>query len=241
MSVDLWKKYKRNRTTGFRNELVLHYLHLAHSHASRYARYNGHVSYNELCGAACYGLIKAVEAYDLGRGIRFESFSVQRIIGAIQDWLRELDVQSRNVRAFEKEKIAVQDILYEEACPETIAEKMGISLERYLRLDSQLQRGDEVHFSSICDTNPKTHSFDLEDEKAQRPEEAVQRSMLKEFLGQGLGRIERMILALYYFEGLTIRQISDSIGLSESRIGQLRHRLIRLLRKKLIDKEELLV
>jgi RNA polymerase sigma factor FliA len=108
----LWKRYLKSRAVEQRNEIVMHYAHLVHTHAARLSRkLPSQVSYDEICSAAFDGLIEAVEAYDPERKAKFETFCQQRISGAVMDWLRSLDPQSRTVRTFEKKRMMVKEAL----------------------------------------------------------------------------------------------------------------------------------
>lgn len=233
----MWKVYRRKRTDALRNDLVLHYFHLAHSHAGRHTRKNSHITTDEFLGPASLGLIQAVEAYDPGKNVKFETFSYRRISGAIQDWLRELDLQARAVRQFEKKR----DGLYfdDAASTEEWIDKLNITPKRYLLLDSLSQLGKEVHFSALnYKYNESEHEACFEDKEAQDPMTVVTRQVLIEFLGQGLARLERIILVTYYFDGLTLAEIADRVNLSESRVSQLRKRMLKRLKNKLMRAKE---
>ncbi|MCH8852956.1 MAG: RNA polymerase sigma factor WhiG, partial [Planctomycetes bacterium] len=99
----LWTQYLKNRDVKTRNTIVETLSPLVYAHASRLTRrLPAQISYDEICSAAFDGLIEAVEAYDPSRQAKFETFCQQRITGAVMDWLRSLDAQSRTVRTFEK-------------------------------------------------------------------------------------------------------------------------------------------
>ena len=150
----MWKKYLTTRAVEMRNKLVIHYSGLVHTHAARLSRkLPAQVAYDEICSAAFDGLIEAIEAYNPERKAKFETFCQQRISGAVMDWLRSLDPQSRTVRTFEKRRLLTRELLDGEKgrdpADDEIAERMGITVERYDHLCRLSQLGKEVHFSAM--------------------------------------------------------------------------------------------
>src|SRR3990170_2702626 len=108
----MWTSYLHTRAVKMRNRIVVHYSTLVQTHAARLSRkLPAQVSYDEICSAAFDGLIEAVEAYDPAKKAKFETFCQQRISGAVMDWLRSLDPQSRTVRTFEKKRIHIRESL----------------------------------------------------------------------------------------------------------------------------------
>jgi RNA polymerase sigma factor for flagellar operon FliA len=142
----LWKSYLATRTVAIRNKIVVHYSPLVQTHAARLARkLPSQVSYDEICSAAFDGLIEAVEAYDPERKAKFETFCQQRVSGAVMDWLRSLDPQSRTVRTFEKKRMMIKESMGcdLEFCPSQaeVARKLDMSLDRYDYLSRLSQLG----------------------------------------------------------------------------------------------------
>ena len=155
MSIEeMWKSYLSRRTVLMRNRIVVHYSPLVHTHAARLSRkLPAQVSYDEICSAAFDGLIEAVEAYDPERKAKFETFCQQRISGAVMDWLRSLDPQSRTVRTFEKRRMLVKEALGsdQEFSPSQaeVAKRMDMDVDRYDYLSRLSQLGKEFHFSAM--------------------------------------------------------------------------------------------
>jgi len=248
----LWTKYQKKRTDKYRNDLVLHYSFLINFYVNKVSCKNKHVQEEELSGAAYLGLIGAVEAFDPERKIKFETFCKRRIYGAIIDWLRELDLQSRTVRIFEKKKQqAEENLSHNGYYGETdIADKMDINYKRYSMLNKLLFHGKEVRISALQNnskygTNANwadSNIFDnweTEDTRESDPTSSTNQWLLKEFITEKLGCLERKILVLYYFEGLIMREIAQELGYSESRISQLHSEAIVRVRSNL-KKNELL-
>jgi RNA polymerase sigma factor FliA len=237
-----WKRYLKQRDIEDRNRLVVHYSHLAHTHAARLSRkLPAQVSYDEICSAAFDGLIEAVEAFDPARKAKFETFCQQRISGAVMDWLRSLDPQSRTVRTFEKRRLHIKEMLdAENGHPPThaeIARRLGVSQSRYDSLCRLSQLGKEVHFSAMEPANERsvrtsTRTWDVGDDCRNDPATTVSREMLTDHITKGLSREERLVLVLYYFEELTMAEIGLVLNLSESRVSQIHKDILGRLRQR---------
>ncbi|MHC4445140.1 MAG: sigma-70 family RNA polymerase sigma factor [Planctomycetota bacterium] len=246
----LWNKYLRSRSMTLRNELVENYAHLVQMQAARLSRkLPAQIGYDEICSAGYDGLIEAVEGYNPARKAKFETFCQQRIIGAVMDWLRSLDPQSRTVRTFEKRRMSMQEKLDAELgrppMHHEIAKHMGISQDRYDQLSRISQLGREVHFSAM---DPRDGSgsrgrsgeqaWDIGDARQSEPSSRIARAMLTEFITRGLSREERLVLILYYFEDLTMAEIGVVLDLSESRVSQIHKDVITRLRNRFKGKLE---
>jgi RNA polymerase sigma factor for flagellar operon FliA len=236
----LWNAYFVKREVEHRNELVVNYGHLAHSHAARLSRkLPAQVSYDEICSAAFDGLIEAVESFDPSRNAKFETFCQQRISGAVMDWLRSLDPQSRTVRTFERRRTEARDQFFTEVgraptSPE-MAKRMGVSLSKYNQLCRLSQLGREVHFSAMeaDQDNPGRgpgRSWDVSDANQPDPTRTVARDLLTEYISKYLSRDERLVIMLYYFEEMTMAEIGVTLNLSESRVSQIHKEILGRLR-----------
>lgn len=240
----VWKEFLKSRTHEHRNLLVERYAPLVQMQAARLTRkLPAHVTYEELCSAGYDGLIEAVETYNPHKKAKFETFCRQRIIGAIMDWLRSLDPQSRTIRAFEKRRCRATELLESRLkrppTQEEVAEAMHLSIERYSELSRISQRGREVHFSALeprpgADANRQTAKrlWDIGDERQRDPSNRLSRAMLIDLITRGLTREERLVLILYYCEDLTMAEIGAVLDLSESRVSQIHKDLLERLRKR---------
>jgi RNA polymerase sigma factor for flagellar operon FliA len=237
-----WKRYLRTKKVEDRNSLVVHYADLVHAHAARLSRrLPAQITYDEICSAAFDGLIEAVEAFDPQHKAKFETFCQQRIAGAVMDWLRSLDPQSRTVRTFEKRRMQAREMLdTEKSRPPTITEiaaRMDMSVARYEDLSRLSQLGKEVHFSAMeAEDNGQGHGpsrgWDVRDTNADDPANLITRQLLTEHISKGLAREERLILVLYYHEGLTMAEIGAVLNLSESRVSQIHKDILLRLRQR---------
>ncbi len=238
----MWKSYLKTRAVDVRNNLVVHYSHLVHTHAARLTRkLPAQISYDEICSAAFDGLIEATEAYDPERKAKFETFCQQRIAGAVMDWLRSLDPQSRTVRTFEKKRLAVKEALGTDSeytpTQADVASQMDMSIERFDFLARLSQLGKEVHFSAMEPSDDHrhegaSHSWDTRDNKGQDPAVKITREVLADHLTRGLAREERLVLVLYYFEEMTMAEIGAVLDLSESRVSQIHKEILQRLRHR---------
>jgi len=239
---DVWKRYLETGSVELRNKLVVHYSPLVHAHAARLSRkLPAQISYDEICSSAFDGLIEAVEAYNPERKAKFETFCQQRIAGAVMDWLRSLDPQSRTVRTFEKKRTMAKEALgadYEISPSQAdIARRLDMSVDRYDYLARLSQLGKEVHFSAMepsgnRQSDGSSHSWDIRDPRSVDPAVLVSRSLLADFLAKGLAREERLVLILYYFEEMTMADIGDVLTLSESRVSQIHKEILQRLRQR---------
>ncbi len=246
----LWKKFFKSRSDADRNRLVENYAPLVHIQAARLSRkLPAQIGYDEICSAGYDGLIEAVEGYDPDRKAKFETFSQQRIIGAVMDWLRSLDPQSRTVRTFEKRRLSTRELLDAELgrppMHDEVAKRMGLTLDRYNQLARISQLGREVHFSAMdprgnSDSRGRSseRAWDVGDPHQSDPSTRMARAMLTDFITRGLSREERLVLILYYYEDLTMAEIGVVLDLSESRVSQIHKDVITRLRNRFKGKLE---
>src|SRR5436190_10457390 len=238
----LWGRYLKSRDVSLRNRLVEQYRHLVHMQGARLAqKLPAQVSFDEICSAGYDGLIEAVEAYDPKHKAKFETFCQRRIHGAVMDWLRELDVQSRTVRSFEKARTQLKEVLDSELgrppTEEELARDMKMSRGRYRELTRLSRVGHEVHLSAVQADDDGSRrggggGWDICDDSTVDPSERVARKMFTEYVTRGLNKEERLVLVLYYYEGLTMAEIGQVLDLSESRVSQIHKDVIERLRRR---------
>ena len=246
--TQLWARFLETRADVHRNALVENYVPLVHIQAARLSRkLPSQVSYDEICSAGYDGLIEAVQSYDPEKKAKFETFCQQRIVGAVMDWLRSLDSQSRTVRNFEKKRTGARELLDAELgrppMHEEIARRMGLAQDRYEQLARISLLGREVHFSAM---DPRGGSegkgrsgergWDVGDPDQTDPSTRMARKTLIDFITRGLTPEERLVVVLYYFEELTMAEIGVVLDLSESRVSQIHKDVIERLRDRLDGK-----
>ncbi len=244
----LWLEYSKKRTSVVREKIILEYAGLVKIVAGRLSMYLGYtVEYDDLIGYGTFGLIDAIDKYDYSKGVKFETYASLRIRGAILDQIRRLDWIPRTLRQKQKKlEQAYQKLEHEygrNASDEEIAKELNISiveLENWqnqtlnmslISLDEYMEQGSEARMDSRA-----SQTFD-------EPERVIEKQELKVILEKALSNLtenEQKVIALYYYEELTLKEISNVLEVSESRISQLHTKALSKLRLKLGSNVELL-
>ena len=241
----LWHEYRATRDRGVRDRLILTYAPLVKFVAGRLgSSLPSHVDEQDLVSYGLLGLIGAIERYDPDREIKFETYAILRIKGAIIDELRSLDWVPRSVRSrareIERAIVELERTLMRAPTDEEIAQKLGISDDELERNLSEISRssmaaldelwtpqggGDQV---SLIDT--------IEDPVGANPEFSLEQTELNEALAEAIARLperEKLVVTLYYYEELTLREIGEVLGVTESRVSQLHTKAVLRLRSRL--------
>jgi len=250
----LWRNYKEYAQLEARDELILHYAPMVKYVANRLAIHlSSTVEVEELISYGIEGLIDAMEKYDPGRNIKFETYAISRIRGAMIDGLRSMDWVPVSVRQkskeLEKAYLTVEARLGRAATDQEIAQELGISEQELAVL---LKDVAATTIISLDDYLPGDEGEDkkrrivemLEDENAVNALEMVEIQEVKDLLAKSIARLpekEKTVVYLYYFEGLTLKEIGLTLGLSESRISQLHTKAVLRLRGSLSKKKHLVV
>ena len=243
---DLWRRYKGEGDASARERLVVAYSPLVKFVAGRLgAGLPSHVEDADLISYGLMGLIGSIERFEPERGIKFETFAMTRIRGAIIDELRSLDWVPRSVRARAREIEAAQAKLEHELqrapSEEELAAKLGID-EEELRTslleiaNSSVYALDELW--TISDSSGDSVSLldTISDPRADDPQESLATSEVKDRLTDGISSLperEQLVIALYYYENLTLREIGEVLGVTESRVSQLHTKAVMRLKSAL--------
>jgi RNA polymerase sigma factor FliA len=243
---DLWRRYKGEGDSSARERLVVAYSPLVKFVAGRLgAGLPSHVEDADLISYGLMGLIGSIERFEPERGIKFETFAMTRIRGAIIDELRSLDWVPRSVRSRAREIEAAQSKLEHELqrapSDAELAAKVGISEEELE--DSLLQIANSSVYAldelwSISDSSGDQVSLldTISDPRADDPQESLASSEIKDALTEavtGLPEREQLVVALYYYENLTLREIGEVLGVTESRVSQLHTKAVMRLKTAL--------
>jgi RNA polymerase sigma factor for flagellar operon FliA len=243
---DLWRRYKDDGDNSARERLVVAYSPMVKFVAGRLgAGLPSHVEDADLISYGLMGLIGAIERFEPERGIKFETFAMTRIRGAIIDELRSLDWVPRSVRSRAREIEAAQSKLEHELqrapTEEELSAKLGMSLEdlqsALLEIaNSSVYALDELWTVSDSSGDQVSLLDTIPDEGAADPQEALDSSEVKDRLTEAIGSLperEQLVVALYYYEHLTLREIGEVLGVTESRVSQLHTKAVMRLKSHL--------
>ncbi len=239
----LWRAYKADPSNKeLRNRLVERYLPLVKYNGERiWARLPEGVELDDLISAGVFGLMDAIDAFDLSRGVKFETYCVPRIRGAMLDELRTMDWVPRLVRSkASKLNEAIKTLEARLGRPPSdteLAEQLGITVPE---LEKMMLDANAVNLISLNKKWYETDSYKdvreidiLEDKKGEDPTRRIQKNDLMRLVTKGLNRNERLIIILYYYEELTMKEIGATLDLSESRVSQMHSSIVQRLQNQL--------
>lgn len=239
----LWMEYSHSKTSEIREQIIIEYVPLVKIVAGRLSIYLGsNVEYDDLVGYGIFGLIDAIDKFDYGKGNKFETYASLRIRGSILDQIRKMDWIPRSVRQKQKSiEAAIKKLELEKGVnysDEDIAAELGIDCDEYntwvsqtnianiSSLEDYIEQGNEIKSS----VNPSYMKI--------QPENVVEEKELKQAMSDALEALtekERMVVVLYYYEELTLKEISKVMEVSESRISQLHSKALKKMKVFLGD------
>jgi len=247
--ADIWLEYQESRSKELRNFLMETYLHLVRYNAERiYSRLPDEVEIEDLMSAGLFGLMDAIDAFDLDRNVKFETYCAPRIRGAILDELRAMDWVPRLVRhRTAKVESARQQIEMETGHPATdedVAERLGVDGEEFgkIRRDSSAVSTISITRRYAGDGDNEVRELDVSREDDDSgPLRELQEKDLRDLITKGLSRAERLIVILYYYEGMTMKEIGATLDLSESRVSQMHSSILARLKAHMQHRSKELV
>ena len=240
--LDVWISYRDNPSEETRNVLVEHYLRLVRYTADRlHARLPSEVMVEDLMSSGVFGLMDAIEAFDLDRGVKFETYCTQRIRGAIFDELRAMDWVPRLVRSrTAKMERARKDLEMASGRPATeqeVTAHLDVSEGEFAKIKRDSRPVGMVSLNRKwyeTDSSRDVTEMDVvRDRRAESPISKLQRDDLKYLLTRGLSRAERLIVILYYYEEMTMKEIGVTLDLSESRVSQMHSSILARLKAQM--------
>lgn len=245
----LWESYRKNPSPEIREQIILEYASLVKVVAGRLSMYLGYnVEYDDLVGYGIFGLIDAIDKYDANKDVKFETYASLRIRGSILDQIRKMDWIPRTVRQKQKKlDEAVKRIEMKtgrNVRDEELALELGLSEEELAIWQSQLKVTNVVSLNEyveqgsepVMDAHGNSHFI--------QPEDQIQEDELKQVLKDTLELLtekERKVIELYYYEELTLKEISKVLEVTESRISQLHTKALLKMRKKMGNYMDVLV
>lgn len=244
----LWEKFKATGDPSTRERLILHYSPLVKYVAGRVGvGLPPNIEQADLVSYGIFGLIDAIEKFDITRAIKFETYAISRIRGAIIDELRAIDWIPRSVRykarEVERAYAALEGELHRTPTEPEVAERLGMTLDELHQVFSQVSYVNVVALDELLtvggEKGDKLSLVDtLEDTKAEDPVAAFETEETKFLLARAINQLperEKIVVTLYYYEGLTLAEIGRVLGVTESRICQMHTKAVLQLRAKMSE------
>jgi RNA polymerase sigma factor for flagellar operon FliA len=241
--LEVWKKYKPDCSDKqLRNTLMERYFPLVKYNGERiWQRLPDGVELDDLISAGVFGLMDAIDAFDLERGVKFETYCVPRIRGAMLDELRTMDWVPRLVRSKASKVGNATKRLETKLGRKPTIQELAVELEMTVpEAEKMISDANAVGLISLNKKWYETDSYKdvreidiLEDKKGEDPTRRIQKNDLMRLVTKGLNRNERLIIILYYYEELTMKEIGATLDLSESRVSQMHSSIVQRLQHQL--------
>lgn len=245
----LWEEYVKTKSDKLREQIIIEYVPLVKLVAGRLNMYLGYtVEYDDLVGYGVFGLIDAIDKFDYGKGIKFETYASLRIRGSILDQIRKMDWIPRSVRQKQKQiETAIASLEKEKGTnlkDRDIAEQLGISLEEYRSWEGMTNISNIASLDEFMEQGTDGGVKEFRNTTYLEPEDVVDRSEVKQMLMEALELLtekEKKVVLLYYYEDLTLKEVASVLEVSESRISQLHSKALEKMKKHLGKYFELLL
>ena len=244
---DVWTLFRKDPNDLYRNYFMERFYPLVKYNADRiYSRLPDEVDIEDLISAGLFGLMDAIDKFDQERGNKFETYCAPRIRGAVLDELRSMDWVPRLVRSrsskIDQARMRLEMQLGRKPTTDEISEHLGVDEEELKKI---LRDGSAVSVSSLSrtcyqtDSSKEVREIDIvEDERQANPLSEIQRRDLKNIITKGLSRAERLIVILYYYEEMTMKEIGLTLDLSESRVSQMHSSILARLKAQMQHREK---
>lgn len=239
----LWEEYKKTNNQALREKIIIEYATLVKIVAGRLSMYLGYnVEYDDLVSYGVFGLIDAIDKFDYDKGIKFETYASLRIRGAILDQIRKMDWIPRSLRQKQKKIDAAMSKIELEtgrsATDEEIAKELGISEEEYLLWQGQANVTNLISLDEFAENNGEKGIDSIRGNSFDEPERVIEKQEVKRLLAESLNALtekEKNVILLYYYEDMTLKEISKAMDVSESRVSQLHTKALGKMKQKLGD------
>jgi len=245
--AQVWEQFHKSHSDEFRNILMQYYMYLVRYAAERlYSKLPDKVELDDLISAGIFGLMDAIDAYDPERGVKFETYCSPRIKGSILDELRSMDWVPRLVRArahqLARARQSLETHLGRKPTEKETAEELDMDMEEFNRL---LRDANAVSVVSLDtrysddDGEKDVREIDvIRDQRSQDPLTEAQKRDLRSLLTKGFSRAEQLIVVLYYYEEMTMKEIGATLDLSESRVSQMHSSIIQRLKAQMNSRKK---
>lgn len=245
MSSDtLWESFSETRNDKIREKLLFQYLPLVkHIAGGIIGKLPASVSIDELIDAGVIGLLESIDRYDTKASVKFETYAFTRVRGAMMDELRKMDWAPRSLREKTKRLDEAHRVLAaklgRQPSQEEIAEHLEITLEKFHQLTKEVIAVNPISFDQeiFSGSGESTNLYDVVEERdAITPMKSLEDKELKSMVVEeieNLPKNEKLVIALYYYEELTLREIGEILNLSESRVSQIHSKVVKKLKTAL--------
>lgn len=237
---EVWQLYAAKPTEEIRNFLWERYLPIVRYNAERiHARLPDEVDVEDLVQAGMFGLMGAISAFQLDKNVKFETYCARRVQGAILDELRAMDWVPRLVRSrstkVETVRRAIETETGKPATDDQIAARLGVGQEEFekIRRDSKPVSTMSITRKATDGHGGETRDLEVMRDGGDNPVRTMQRKDLRDLLTKGLSRAERLIVILYYYENMTMKEIGATLALSESRVSQMHSAILERLKAQM--------
>lgn len=239
----LWSEYAKSRSIEIRDRFIIEYAPLVKIVAGKLSMYLGYnVEYEDLVGYGIFGLIDAIDKYDVDKGNKFETYASLRIRGAILDQIRKMDWIPRSLRQKQKKiDSAISELesaTGKKPTDEEVAKHLGISDEEYMTWQGKAKVSNLVSLDEFVENAGEKSMESVKTTGKEQPEKVAEKNEVKRILMETLEVLtdkEKKVILLYYYEELTLKEISAILEVSESRISQLHTKALSKMKKKLGD------
>lgn len=245
----LWEEYSRKPSTELRDRLIVEYADLVKVVAGRMSMYLGrNVEYDDLVGYGVFGLIESVDRFNPTKNVKFETFASQRIRGAILDQIRKLDWLPRSVRQkqknYETAKSELASSLGRTPTADELAKKMGLTVDEIAGLEADTELSSLVSLDDYLEQGSEVGNDEARGNSDhgivsyESPETKVEKEELKQTIVDAINELtekEKTVISLYYYDEMNLREISNIMSVSESRVSQLHSKALVKLKNKLGD------
>ena len=235
-------RYSRTRSTALRDQLIIEYSQLVKLVAGRLGMYLGYsVEYDDLCGYGIFGLIDAIDKFDCNKNVKFETYASLRIRGAILDQIRKMDWIPRSLRQKQKKIDAAMSKIEAQkgsvATDEELAQELGITLDEFNDWQGKTKATNLISLDEYTETQGTEAKMDsVTNARFDQPEDVVEKEELKKMIVEAISLLtdkERSVVTLYYYEEMTLKEISLVLDVSESRVSQLHTKALLKMKSKL--------
>jgi RNA polymerase sigma factor for flagellar operon FliA len=237
----LWEEYSKSKNSALYEKIIIEYAGLVKLVAGRLSMYLGHnVEYDDLVGYGTFGLIDAIDKFDYTKGYKFETYASLRIRGAILDQIRKMDWIPRSIRQKQR-KIdnayqALETRYGRNVSDKDVAGELNLTIEELEDWQNQTNITNIISLDEFLEQGSESKTEQYFSTTFEQPDRIVERQELKETLARTLDTLtdkEKRVIVLYYYEDLTLKEISKILEVSESRISQLHTKALQKLKMKL--------